>query len=114
MSLVEVDLASNFLFGTIENTFVKCTNLSQLVLVNNQIGGPIPEYLSELPLMVLDLDSNNFTGTILTSIWNLMNLMEFSAANNQLGSSPPEEIGKAAALEMLVLSNNQLIGTIPK
>ncbi|KAH9667817.1 hypothetical protein KPL70_021175 [Citrus sinensis] len=53
-SLVEINLDGNLLSGTIED----------LVLGNNHIHGSIPEYLSELPLVVLDLDSNNFTGII--------------------------------------------------
>ncbi|KAA8533751.1 hypothetical protein F0562_031268 [Nyssa sinensis] len=112
--LPEIDLDSNFLSGMIEDTFVKCSNLTQLVLVDNQIVGSIPKYLSELPLMVLDLDSNNFTGPIPVSLWNSMNLMEFSAANNLLEGTLLVEIGNAVALERLVLSNNQLRGTIPK
>ncbi|CBI31817.3 unnamed protein product, partial [Vitis vinifera] len=113
-SLMEIDLDSNFLSGGIDDTFLKCKNLTQLVLVNNQIVGSIPEYLSELPLMVLDLDSNNFTGSIPVSLWNLVSLMEFSAANNLLEGSLPPEIGNAVALERLVLSNNRLKGTIPR
>jgi Leucine-rich repeat (LRR) protein len=114
VELMEIDLDGNFLAGDIEDVFLKCTNLSQLVLMNNQINGSIPEYLAELPLMVLDLDSNNFSGTIPLSLWNSLNLMEFSAANNFLEGSLPAEIGNAVQLERLVLSNNQLGGTIPK
>ncbi|KAH7845022.1 hypothetical protein Vadar_034276 [Vaccinium darrowii] len=82
VALAGVGLDNNLLSGSIEDTFVKCGNLTQLVLVRNQIGGMIPEYLSELPLMILDIDSNNFTGAIPKSLWNSTNLMEFSAAHN--------------------------------
>ncbi|KAK7357358.1 hypothetical protein VNO80_16643 [Phaseolus coccineus] len=113
-SLLEVDLDDNFLSGTVEKVFVKCKNLTQLVLMNNRIVGSIPEYLSELSLMVLDLDSNNFSGKIPSGLWNSLALMEFSAANNRLEGSLPVEIGNAIMLERLVLSNNRLTGTIPK
>ncbi|RVW27760.1 Leucine-rich repeat receptor protein kinase EMS1 [Vitis vinifera] len=108
-SLMEIDLDSNFLSGGIDDTFLKCKNLTQLVLVNNQIVGSIPEYLSELPLMVLDLDSNNFTGSIPVSLWNLVSLMEFSAANNLLEGSLPPEIGNAVALRGLFLVTTGII-----
>jgi Leucine-rich repeat (LRR) protein len=111
---LEIDLDDNYLSGSIEKAFVNCKNLTQLVLMNNQIVGSIPNYLSELPLMVLDLDNNNFSGQIPSSLWNLSTLMEFSAANNQLEGSLPMEIGNAVILQRLVLSNNRLIGTIPK
>ncbi|KAF9666187.1 hypothetical protein SADUNF_Sadunf16G0203400 [Salix dunnii] len=111
---MEIDLDVNFLTCGIEDVFLKCTNLSQLVLMNNQINVSIPECLAELPLTVLDLDSNNFSGTIPVSLWNSMTLMEFSAANNFLKGTLSVEIGKAVQLERLVLSNNQLRGTIPK
>ncbi|KAG9140722.1 hypothetical protein Leryth_006912 [Lithospermum erythrorhizon] len=114
VSLEEIDLDSNFFTGTIEDTFVNCGNLSQLVLVDNQIVGKIPEYLSKLPLMVLDLDSNNFTGRVPLSLWNSKNLMEFSAANNLLEGNIPAEIGNAIYLERLVMTNNRLTGAIPK
>ncbi|KAJ0087424.1 hypothetical protein Patl1_07402 [Pistacia atlantica] len=113
-SLVEIDLDGNLLSGTIEDVFVRCTNLTQLVLVSNQINVSIPEYLSELPLMVLDLDSNNFTGILPVSLCNSTNLMEFSVANNMLEVSLPGKIGNAVALERLVLSNNMLKGLILK
>ncbi|XP_052875136.1 leucine-rich repeat receptor protein kinase EMS1-like isoform X2 [Gossypium arboreum] len=113
-SLLEIDLDGNNLSGTIENVFVKCRNLNQLVLVNNHINGSVPEYLAELPLMVIDLDSNNFTGRIPVSLWSSETLMEFSAGNNMLEGTLPVEIGNAVTLQTLVLNRNLLRGRIPK
>ncbi|GMI67868.1 BR INSENSITIVE 1, BRASSINOSTEROID INSENSITIVE 1, DWARF 2, CABBAGE 2 [Hibiscus trionum] len=140
-SLVELDLSSNNLSGTIPSGFASCSSmesfdvstnnltgklpieifqnmsyLKKLSLAFNYFSGPLPESLSSLfNLEVLDLSSNNFSGSIPASLCenpaNRLQLLYLQ--NNILTGSIPASLGNCSQLVSLHLSFNYLRGTIP-
>ncbi|GKV47522.1 hypothetical protein SLEP1_g54420 [Rubroshorea leprosula] len=140
-SLVELDLSSNNLTGTIPNGFGSCSflesidvssnnltgelpletihqmgNLKHLFLGFNHFYGTLPESLSNLTtLETLDLSSNNLIGSIPVSLCQnpRNNLKELYLQNNQLTGSIPASLSNCSQLVSLHLSFNCLTGTIP-
>jgi Leucine-rich repeat (LRR) protein len=91
---------------------------------NNSLSGPIPPELGSTPsgplltnLLHLLLDSNDFTGTIPDTLGNLKALQILSLSNNQLVGPIPSNLTNIGStnstLQQLRVSNNQLNGTIP-
>ncbi|GLU13225.1 hypothetical protein SLE2022_298700 [Rubroshorea leprosula] len=140
-SLVELDLSSNNLTGTIPNGFGSCSflesidvssnnltgelpletihqmgNLKHLFLGFNHFYGTLPESLSNLTtLETLDLSSNNLIGSIPVSLCQnpINNLKELYLQNNQLTGSIPASLSNCSQLVSLHLSFNYLTGTMP-
>ncbi|KAL2334847.1 hypothetical protein Fmac_016060 [Flemingia macrophylla] len=134
-------LKSSVIFHWISNF---TTNLHVLRLGENLIGGPFPDGFGKAmnSLEVLALDSNNLQGEIATSLGNICTLQVLSLSHNNLSGKISSFIQKISwcnghifeslqlsdnrftgmlpnlsnftALSMLDLSNNQLIGEIPK
>ncbi|CAL9152769.1 unnamed protein product [Musa hybrid cultivar] len=111
-SLSSLSLSENKLTGSIEKTFKECSNLTDLVLVGNNLYGEIPGYLGELPLVTLELSQNNFSGMVPNQLWRSPTILELSLSNNQLNGHIPSSISDI--LERLQLDNNFIEGTIPK
>ncbi|CAK9328561.1 unnamed protein product [Citrullus colocynthis] len=111
-------------------------NLNYLDLSNNQIGGKIPEWVSELGgLSVLDLSHNLLSSGIelplampnLNSVYldfNLFNKLPvpmllpstmeyFSVSNNEVNGNVHPSICQATNLTYLDLSHNSLSGALP-
>ncbi|KAE8663657.1 Protein BRASSINOSTEROID INSENSITIVE 1 [Hibiscus syriacus] len=140
-SLVELDLSSNNLSGTIPSGFASClslesfdvstnnftgklpieifqnmSSLKKLGLAFNYFSGPLPESLSSLfNLEVLDLSSNKFSGSIPVSLCeNPTNRLQvLYLQNNILTGSVPASLSNCSQLVSLHLSFNYLTGTIP-
>ena len=112
--------------------------LSQLVLNNNQISGPLPVSLFRLPslsvlllhdnkisggipseifllssLTVLRLDGNKLTGCIPAELCRLKELKRMSVARNQLRGSLPENLHALTGLQEFIANDNQLSGPVP-
>ena len=87
-SLLAIDFSSNLFEGPV---LLPNTNCGSLDLSNNTLSGPIPPNMGESNpiLFVLSLSSNQITGII------------------------PKSIGYMSKLEMIDISRNSLIGTIP-
>ncbi|XVF58681.1 hypothetical protein PTKIN_Ptkin07bG0085200 [Pterospermum kingtungense] len=139
--LVELDLSSNNLSGTIPSGFASCSSLesfdvstnnftgklpieifqnmsslNELSLAFNYFSGALPESLSSLSkLEVLDLSSNNFSGSIPASLCdNPSNKFQvLYLQNNMLTGSIPASLSNCSQLVSLHLSYNYLTGTIP-
>ncbi|GAA0186233.1 hypothetical protein LIER_33520 [Lithospermum erythrorhizon] len=90
-SLTTLNLQFNHLRGNIPSSLAKCVNSKVLDLSNNNLNASFPSWLGILPnLTVLSLRSNRFHGKILLSTTS-----SFSK------------------LQILYLSRNQFIGTLP-
>ncbi|GAV75936.1 Pkinase domain-containing protein/Malectin_like domain-containing protein/LRR_8 domain-containing protein, partial [Cephalotus follicularis] len=62
--ITSLDLSSSGLIGEIAPSLSNLTNLQSLDLSNNNLTGPVPEFLSQLPLTVLNLQDNMLTGSV--------------------------------------------------
>ncbi|MED6187531.1 hypothetical protein PIB30_077330 [Stylosanthes scabra] len=76
----------NFLFS-----LTNCTQLSDLILRGNNLGGMLPDFIG------------NFSA----------NLYLLDMSHNQISESLPQEIGNLVGLGLLAMNKNSLEGTIP-
>ncbi|KAL7262829.1 hypothetical protein ACSBR1_001065 [Camellia fascicularis] len=113
-SLIELDLLTNNLIGSIPAFIANLTNLTILYLNENQLSRSIPQDVGMLrSLIELDLLTNNLTGLIPASIGNLTNLTILYLYENQFSGSIPQDVGMLRSLIELSLSTDNLIGSIP-
>ncbi len=81
------------------------TNLEELNLSNNKIGGALQSQVQNLRnLKILNLSNNNFTG-VPAEVGQLKNLEVLNLSNNQL-TGLPNELGNLSKLKLLDLSGN--------
>ncbi|KAJ8634761.1 hypothetical protein MRB53_009028 [Persea americana] len=92
-----------------------CSNLKELELAGNGIGGRLPSTIDQLAfgLKVISLEDNLIFGTIPPNVANLSNLTLLNLSSNLFNGTIPVEIGLLPRLEQLILSNNSLSGPIP-
>ncbi len=112
--VVELDLRSNRLRGTIPPVLSNLSNLQYLGLDDNLLSGPIPPELGRLEnLEKLVLSQNQLSGSIPPVLSNLSNLQHLELADNQLSGLIPSELGQLANLKTLSLQVNELGGPLP-
>ena len=114
-SLTHLVLIGNQLAGPIPSELGSLSSLTELQLLGNELTGPIPAELSNLSnLTLLSLGDNQLTGPIPSELGNLANLSRLGLEGNQLTGTIPSELGNLAAnLQVLGLGGNQLTGPIP-
>ncbi|KAL5975126.1 Brassinosteroid LRR receptor kinase [Asimina triloba] len=141
-TLVELDLSSNALYGTLPYDLASCYSLESINLSSNNFSGEYPSgifssmsnlkrlvlsfnnFRGKLPnlmisnlteLETLDLSSNHFSGSIpLDLCRNPANsLKELYLQNNLFTSAIPATLSDCSKLVSLDLSFNYLSGTIP-
>ena len=80
--------------------------ITEISLPNNNLVGPLPPEISQLPsLQILDLSNNQISGSIPPEIGNLSSLQYLNLGGNiNLEGPIPPEIGSLAKLETLILS----------
>ncbi|KAJ8766102.1 hypothetical protein K2173_020618 [Erythroxylum novogranatense] len=87
------------------------SQITYLILSNNQIKGELPTHLEFLNLNIIDLSSNHFEGSL--PLWST-NATEVYLQNNLFSGSIPEDLGALMPrLQKLRLSSNHLNGRIP-
>ncbi|XVF15358.1 hypothetical protein REPUB_Repub09cG0145300 [Reevesia pubescens] len=137
-TLRTLNLAGNFINGSLSSQAVSpCSRLQEINLADNLFVGELPNFPSE-NLEVLQLTNNNFTGDIPLSFGRMHSLKVLSIGGNllngkipsflgnltelthfELGYNPfnasslPSEIGNLSKLEVLWLTNANLVGEIP-
>ncbi|XP_006377730.3 receptor-like protein Cf-9 homolog isoform X2 [Populus trichocarpa] len=112
--LIELGLKDNQLGGQIPFSLGKLKQLKYLHLGNNSFIGPIPDSLVKLTqLEWLDLSYNRLIGQIPFQISRLSSLTALLLSNNQLIGPIPSQISRLSGLIILDLSHNLLNGTIP-
>ncbi|KAB1211148.1 hypothetical protein CJ030_MR6G021662 [Morella rubra] len=116
--LIFLDLNSNKFSGKIPNSIGNLSNLLYLDFTGNQLDGSIPVSVGTLPGLDmllqakhLRLDRNSLSSPLPTTLLNLTNVSELYLSNNLL-TGPMLNLTGMNLLSYLVLSNNQLNGTL--
>ncbi|KAL6843021.1 hypothetical protein ACP4OV_027334 [Aristida adscensionis] len=125
----EVGRLKNLIYLDIERTLVEakdpkgwefisaltnCSNLKVLALLSNNLGGILPDSLSNLSssLQYLYLQDNAISGSIPKDISNLVSLQALLLFNNSITGTLPSSLGRFHELQVLYLDNNKLSGSI--
>ncbi|KAK2632270.1 hypothetical protein EUGRSUZ_L01784 [Eucalyptus grandis] len=101
--------------GPFFSALANSSNLQELELAANKLGGEIPANIGDLPgtLQQFHLDENLIYGSIPPQISNLINLILLNLSSNFLNGTIPTELCRMQRLEGVYLSNNSLSGGIP-
>uniref|UniRef100_A0A0D9WRJ9 Receptor kinase-like protein Xa21 n=1 Tax=Leersia perrieri TaxID=77586 RepID=A0A0D9WRJ9_9ORYZ len=110
-----LQLSFNRLRGVLPNSLSNLsTSLERLEILNNEVGGNIPEGIGRLSnLMALYMGPNLLTGSIPASLGKLSKLNVISLDQNRLSGEIPTSLGNLTQLNELYLSVNALTGKIP-
>lgn len=87
--IVKITLSGKNLTGNIPSDFAKLTGLVELLLDNNSLSGPIPDFTGCVDLKIIHLENNQLTGELPSSLTNLPNLRELYVQNNMLSGTMP-------------------------
>ncbi|XP_073138152.1 uncharacterized protein [Henckelia pumila] len=110
--LQRLDLQGNNLSGSIPDSIGSLHSLLELQLGKNQLSGLIPQMPPGLQI-ALNLSYNHFEGSIpVTLASNGLEVLDLS--HNRFSGKIPDFLAGMASLTLLVLSDNQLSGLIPK
>ncbi|KAL1362688.1 hypothetical protein HN51_010911 [Arachis hypogaea] len=114
-SLLNLRLSYNRISGGIPNSFGQSS--IQVLWLNNQEGGGMSGSIDVIASMTfltqLWLNGNKFNGKIPNNIGNLTSMKEINLNGNQLAGLIPESMANMD-LDQVDLSNNMLMGPIPK
>eukprot|EP00980_Cylindrotheca_fusiformis_P017159 scaffold5281_cov127-Cylindrotheca_fusiformis.AAC.8 len=110
--ITAINLPSNGMEGTIPPEFGRLSNTITLDLSDNDMGGELPDFHSNLKYLILR--KNALIGTIPSSITEMTNLHGIDLSMNRLEGSLPENIGILEELRFLMVSENLLSGTFPE
>mmetsp|Transcript_21292 Transcript_21292/g.50361 ORF Transcript_21292/g.50361 Transcript_21292/m.50361 type:complete len:574 (-) Transcript_21292:1436-3157(-) len=141
-ALTSLDLSNNGLVGTIPEGLYDATNLKQVYLFKNDLGGTISRKIGQLdsithfhlshnkltgtipeevksdnsgirPLQYFNLYSNQLTGTLPQNM-RLREVIYFDVGRNQLTGRLPDDLGeKFVAARHLHFDHNDFRGTLP-
>ncbi|XP_076914506.1 uncharacterized protein LOC143573539 [Bidens hawaiensis] len=114
--LVKLDISQNMFVGTLPSDIYRLSKLKTLEIGANNFTGDIPPAIGNLTLLSsLRLYDNLFNGGIPSEIGNLTNLEVLELAYNGFANPEiPYEFGKLKKLKVLWMTENNLIGKIPK
>jgi Leucine-rich repeat (LRR) protein len=111
--VIEINLSSNNLAGTIPSSLNNLGSLVHLRLNNNNLTSGIPNLPGLVSLLTLNLGDNDLSGTIPASLGSLPVLATLDLHDNSLTGAIPTQIGNLTTLTALDLSEARLTGTIP-
>ncbi|KAK8551513.1 hypothetical protein V6N13_119971 [Hibiscus sabdariffa] len=114
-NLVHLDLSQNLLTGELPHTLADLPNLKYLDLTGNNISGDFPDSFGRFQkLEVLSLVYNLLDATIPAFLGNISTLKMLNLSYNPFspGRIPPE-LGNLTNLEILWLTECNLVGEIP-
>ncbi|OAY24862.1 receptor-like protein kinase HSL1 [Manihot esculenta] len=114
-NLTSISFYNNFINESLPLDISSCQNLHHLDLSQNCLTGTLPHTLADLPnLRYLDLTGNNFSGDIPESFGRFQKLEVISLVYNLFDGVIPPFLGNITTLKMLNLSYNPFSpGRIP-
>ncbi|OFX18751.1 MAG: hypothetical protein A2041_12640 [Bacteroidetes bacterium GWA2_31_9b] len=87
--VIQINLPSNNLFGTLPFNLGYFSELTYLDLSDNQLSDSIPEEIGDLSkLQFIDLSDNQLVGVVPSELSNLINLEYIYLSNNMLSDLP--------------------------
>lgn len=117
-ALEDLNLSDSMFGGTLPTKVGQLSKLKRLTLVGNAMSGQLPSEIGNLvAIEQLDLSNNQWYGTLPNTISGLTSLTSLGLINDR-----PDKVGISGQLQPfntmprlreLLLSNNQLTGTIP-
>ena len=111
--VIEINLGSNNLSGTIPSSLTQLTTLQKLSVYSNNLAGPLPTFFNQFPLLsFLDLGNNDYTGSIPSTIALIPNIQVLFLDLNLLSGSLLASLGNTE-ISTLWLNNNNFTGCIP-
>jgi len=114
-NVVEIELPSNNLQGTIPEEISGFKKLENLGLFANSLEGSIPKGLEDLTqLILIDLERNLLTGDAIPDFLSgLTELKALRLSRNGFGGTIPNFVGQWTKLQQMWLGNNKINGPIP-
>ncbi|KAE8782660.1 Receptor-like protein kinase HSL1 [Hordeum vulgare] len=115
VNLVELDVSSNNLAGTIPDDFGRLINLNLLFLYMNQLHGSIPPSIGLLPnLRDIRLFDNKLSGSLPPELGRHSPLGNLEVCNNNLSGELPADLCFNRKLYDIVVFNNNFSGKLPE
>jgi len=112
--VVELDLHSSQLVGSLSPHIGNLSFLRLLRLENNSFTNTIPQEIDRLVrLQTLILGNNSFTGEIPANISHCSNLLSLNLEGNNLTGNLPAGLGSLSKLQVFSFRKNNLGGKIP-
>ncbi|KAF8932251.1 hypothetical protein BGZ47_011471 [Haplosporangium gracile] len=104
--IIYIYLAGQGLSGNLPESIGSLTGLQYLLLYYNNLSGPIPSSLANLPLLILDLSHNRLSGSLPSSAPGWANLGTLNLEQNALTGSLPDWITTLPNLHSLAIGQN--------
>uniref|UniRef100_A0ACD5YPY6 Uncharacterized protein n=1 Tax=Avena sativa TaxID=4498 RepID=A0ACD5YPY6_AVESA len=115
VNLVELDVSTNKLTGTIPDDFGKLINLTLLFLYTNQLHGSTPRSIGLLPnLTDIRLFENMLSGPLPPELGKHSPLGNLEVCNNNLSGELPADLCSNRKLFDIVVFNNSFSGKLPE
>jgi len=112
--VIQLDLHSSQLVGSLSPSIGNLSFLSLLSLENNGFTNTIPQELGRLVrLQALLLGNNSFSGEIPANISHCSNLLKLNLEGNNLTGNLPAGLGSLSKLQVFNFRKNNLDGKIP-
>ncbi|XP_034914103.1 uncharacterized protein [Populus alba] len=112
--VIELDLHSSQLVGSLSPSIGNLSFLRLLRLENNSFTNTIPQEIDRLVrLQTLILGNNSFTGEIPANISHCSNLLSLNLEGNNLTGNLPAGLGSLSKLQVFSFRKNNLGGKIP-
>ncbi|PON61325.1 LRR domain containing protein [Parasponia andersonii] len=107
--LTDLDISRNSLNGNIPLSIGMLTELTTIVLSNNQLSGEVPDFWNNLQfLYVVDMSNNSLSGTIPSSMGFLSFARFLILSKNNFSGEIPSSLKNCTAMISLDLSDNKL------
>ncbi|PWA90733.1 protein kinase-like domain-containing protein [Artemisia annua] len=110
-TLEVIRLDSNSLRGRVPQNITNAKNVNELYLSNNNLNGSVPNLVGMDSLFYVDMSNNSFDTSDIPSWFRLESLTTLLMDKTQLQGEIPSDMFHPQ-LERLVLSNNDLNGTL--